>query len=1350
MWVLLAAFCIFLFLLGGCTLLWWLARFLTLVLHPEHKSVAAAKASAAANAEIVQRLRWRLENDQAAGKLSPEICEQLRAYLDESEREAPQPGQAAGHAAGVSSAGQTVRPLAAVAAAPSAPPSLFARMAGRISHRLLDPEAVRALQSFGVIIVFAGVVAFVQSQVWTGASALLRTGLLIAAMSMCHVVGYVLCRWTTLRATGLIFLLAGELSLLYTSDASLSMGVWRISPLALWSVTAGLLSLAAYVYAQSLREWAFYPLALLAALACWGLCVSLCGVPLILLPASYVPVFLLTGVLEGKDAAHTQARWWLGALWRFGAPLLACGILVLFFRYARSAILDQYAWHATAILVLAAGLLTQASVLAHFLGAILILSAPALYAHAAGWSAAEWPAVLVVPGALLVVFEWLLEKRASSSVGQRLIALRESGAIAAVCGGALAVACRYGGASAPLLASLGALAVSVRCALGLGRAAYTWLMVGALALACVTACDRLLWDATHWPLLWLSVSMLAELARSQLRAREKLTAVAGVLAGRAVDALAVLSGCALVALMPALYSFDMGAAIQPQGILVAGWLALAAYPLLTSLTRHDSLRRAIGLSVLSPVFVTVLYGLGWKPDDVAMLVAGLAVLVCATDVAWRRVTNENATPTPLTVWLAPAVVGAHALFLLVHAASATPQRAAAGFALLAAAGVVVSCRLRAQQQSVRAAVAETIALLLLGASASAILPEFGFADGGPHKIVIVIALLLLAAGPLGNLCALLLRQDSSKEDHPFNGPRDWAGLLLSLLYLLLLLRWWLSRGEIPAAITAAWIGGLAPLFIALRHRTQLKRGVSALTVAWAGGVFLSGLFALLAIGAVAHAGFWTSTCPDDLRLSCAAFFGGVLLLSIVVGVWTRAALTPITGLVSTLVLIATACGRFGVPMQYFALCCVVLAWAGQRLVGILDRRGAEESGAMRMTRVISFLTASLGGFSALLLACGIFVWPTEPVQTAACISAGLLSLWYWPSREAVLSERRIRAQAFGACLLAALALCFALRGAGYGLTVLGPALATAGLALVLARGWVRKLDGEGAARRSGVTAATCAVALASFVCASLQKSEGVESYCAAVLLLTLLCWSLTVQFRQEQSVARGLWAGEAAGWMMLVFGASALTASRGWQQPVAWPLFGAGFVIVGKIAEAAARRFNKETLGAPPFLETRNFAAFSITALGLLAASFRIGSGDVLWPTLAGASALATYGSVSRWSMNDSVNKNAQWTCAMLAYAILAPLTWLILVHARAYPLLSFVALAPVLTVAARLVGAQPAHHAFALRWGARFVLLTTLVLACLRWCQLSAFVFCVVLLAVMFGDGAVATRCQWGEIGLS
>ncbi|MBI3830625.1 MAG: hypothetical protein HY291_13980 [Planctomycetes bacterium] len=983
----------------------------------------------------------------------------------------------------------------------SSVPALPAVPKKTLAERLFTPENVRILQSLGIGIIFISAVAFVKMNMWEGSSAWQQMSILLAGTALCSGVGYALRRWTSLRITGLGFLILGQLSIVLDTYAALVhqghglAPIYPWAPSSLWMISMLLFTGSAWWQARKLDEALFEAFTFFGGMAAYGAGAIFMGVTGAagerwwMLPAAYVPVLAGCGILaEGlrarsavpeTDARHSARLstggwrrwtlwWWMDSAWRMGAGLLAFLVPAAAVYSGRADLAAQFGWHAAAIFALGAGMLIESrrrgTILSAHLGSALLLALAPLYAFAFAWPLEQWCVAFALPGAVLALLAISYRRvclDGTEGVGPERMKETVTALLAA-----------WGGSAT----TFGAVwAVSARCLDSLSAAHAAWTAGALLAMGLALALlERSAWGV--WQ-SWFGAAFMSWTAFDAWNISFEWWPAAGF-----ALALVWYVFWKYAAPEPALArhgrnSADLYACGPVLGLLgleiirwtlpptsldssCAGWGALALYLAATAAMDRNGREARAGLAAvaLSPLLASALYWSGLPLEAAAPWLAllSLGVQACAWLVFGKSERLRDAVGSGALAILSHAVI-----LGIVQSHGGAHDAAALSLALsgLSMALAAILQRRREHPDLKWALLAEFASLGLFA----------GAGWNGAQWLEVTgrawpMALSLLAAGALllsmlGEALSPAAWPGSSTDERPFRTSGAVAALLLAFFAGLKLLGAMVVPAHglglfhiAPELLDATWAAALVPLFLCLRPEMDVQRRGQATITSLLGSI-LAGLLFLLASIEALFAEFWLASCPPDLRAACALFFVVTLLGSVAAGWLQRRAVAPVAGALAVLGLFGCAYGAWPLPPESFGLACVLSA-CGLSALGEWARREGRHPGQAAAFVLAAGAAGSLGAGHLIY---GLAVWPAGAGHTYALAAWVLLAagLWRASGNE---NGKHSSVAAWAASCAAVLGGCHALRWAGLDYSQFGPGLIGSVLLLLLAREFVLRAD----------------------------------------------------------------------------------------------------------------------------------------------------------------------------------------------------------------------------------------------------------------------------------------------------
>lgn len=525
------------------------------------------------------------------------------------------------------------------------------------TERLFTPENIRILQSLGIGIIFISAVAFVRGQMWDAAGPWEQLGLLLGGTLFCGLAGFALHRWTSLRITGLGFLLLGHLSLLLDTYAAVltpagGTALYPFTAASLWTAMFAAFAGSSLWHARKLKEPLFEAFAVFGALCSWGSAAYWFGLPWALMPAAFVPALLLCAfgarmlASGGAPVRRWSVAWWLGAVWDVGGLLLALAL-------PAAAVLDvnlkldaHLPLHLAAVLAMAFALLARSwraagsgasgdGPLGRVDAAALLLLAPVplvFFARGVEWY--EYLTAFALPAAVLGGVALAL-RRALAGIGAARASLIERlghwglGVVLFAVPFALLVA--VDGAMTPAQA---ALPVGAALAVTLFAAVFDrqeWAAAAATVLAAVFSGLLLVEHraaSEAWPSVWLGGALFLQAAWALLDSRApKFAGESPAMGMFSADVWALLAAGLLVAQNPSVPLGLAAKAASPE--LLHGWLALLGYAASAALVRRGNARWSVVFYAGVPALLGLTgcaYGLWkWPAESFPLACSGLAL-----------------------------------------------------------------------------------------------------------------------------------------------------------------------------------------------------------------------------------------------------------------------------------------------------------------------------------------------------------------------------------------------------------------------------------------------------------------------------------------------------------------------------------------------------------------------------------------------------------------------------------------------------------------------------------------------------------------------------------------------------
>jgi len=1246
---------------------------------------------------------------------------------------------------------------------PNPPPAPTPAPKRTLAERLFTPENVRILQSLGIGIIFISAVAFVKMNMWEGSSAWQQMGLLLAGTVFCSAVGYSLRRFTSLRITGLGFLILGQLSIVLDTYAALvhqgpgSAPIYPWPPSSLWFVSMLLFTASSWWQARKLDEALFYAFTFFGGLAAYGSAVIFSGITgdagerWWMLPAAYVPALTACGIFAGWKRSRGEhfalgasgwrrwtLWWWMESAWSLGAGVLAFLVPMAAIFSGRAELAQLLGWHIVALLLLASGMLFDShrrnSSIGAGLSASLLLAIAPLFAYAQAWPLEEYCVALALPGALLALGSLAIRRWIDQRAEKVYAPISVYGLCASTVGAVWALGAwvtgHLGDAQAAWCAA-GLAAVGLAIALLEGASWAAWLgTLGAAFLAST------LTQAAGLPMEWSSVAWLG-LALCihlpwALAAGRHPAAKAGA---RSADLLAY--SAAFTLLVMAFTQWNLSHSLHLSVCWGSGLFALYLGASAALNRGAREVRAGLCAAALAPFMASIFYHMGLPPESLPVWLVLLSIAIqLVGQFAWGR---QQKLADAICLGACASLLHGVALALW-QADQGLRAAAAISLALAAISLALQALRLRRRESLLEGWVlgAECLALGALagaGWNAAHLLDLPG--DHWPLVLSFLAAALLLVS-MLAEALDFGPHKQRAGALPPFHFAGGLAALALSVgagFELLGLLFgkhgcFFEATRHAPLVLSSLWAGALAPLFIAMRGDTSSKRREHSAWLAHAGLITAFALLGL-ALFQTLFAKFWLANCPADLRAACALFFGVALLGSSALGWLKRRALAPVTGTLALFGLIGCAYGAWALPQESFGLVCVltagVLSAAGEWLL----RRGEPRQAQARAfaTLAPAFVLLGVGQ-----LAYGLVTWAPGAQQVYGLVAWSLLALGC-ARKSGNLTGRTAGVAAFSASAAAVLAGCHALRCAGLGFADFGPGLAGAALILLPLReavaraGQAEELDRR--ARAAGLLSTALLSAGAALALACWGQVLGhLWTWSATLLLEAAFTAALSVLVRREKTRPEGaaLLALELCAWTFLSAGVYNGIHAGDWLElvgPVQCELFAGLVVLLGFACEALAGALipvERRTQAPVAFLESRHLAAAVIALGGVVCAfvanrPFELPALQATWGALFSAGLLAAYASMAEWSATESTRRRGRSGAALAAYVVLIPAGYLCLLKAHStgsdWGALWFLALAPFQLLAAHALNReQYAAQSALARWGAALVSLGSVVLA--------------------------------------
>jgi len=1209
------------------------------------------------------------------------------------------------------------------------------------AERLFTPENVRILQSLGIGIIFISAIALVRNQMWSGATNLERLGILIGGTAICYGVGSLLYKWTSLRITGLGFLILGHLAMILDAYAALILPdtgqrLYPYSPASLWACTFMLFTATAYVHARYLKEPLFDAFTLFGGLAAWASCGCWAEISPALIPATFVPAILIARGLasgmrfsrertdgqilssprdESQQLRRWSLEWWLKCCWLVGSHVLAAVLIgaavfasfLLSANAAQNELAMRFSCHAAALAGLGMAMLAQndSGIGTTYAGSLLLLVIAPFAAYAFNWPLEWMQLALSAPGAALVLAALGIRRAFSgdeSGPRMRCNAASDLALVATMLGALLALAF-YLDVGSPLVlwTTLCATVASVTYALARRLPLGAWLSTAAAGLLALAIAQKLGSSSNSVPLALLGIAALLRLLW-HVASRRELLAQTARHGGASADVLALFAGLRVFTLSTAVLGFGLP---LPDSSLACGWLAASAYVLISSLLERKESRRSIALGLLSPALACTLYAHGISFGAAAPFVALLALAVFATESWWNRAAAQRATILPGTI-----VVGCHALCLSAFQyATGQNESAAIAFAFLAALGVGASLQMRLFKMS-GVVWFESASLGLVSLACLNMCAQLGVSGGAwPAALILLAALIVLLALAAESLAGLMLQAlhagdaPSVPSGDELQRPFHVAGEAMALLLSTISLEHLVVHGAQQPNVWYVVNGGLAALLMAfLAIRPALTRRGEP--VAPAGGALsviagiLSAIFFIIAFGHAIGANFWLQTCTPSERNACAIFFAATLSASVLAGGWLRRAFSPVTGMLAMLGLAGCAYGALHLPVESFGLACAILAVFGTCLS--LRLRKCEALLRSGLLAATEFSTGSVALSAAFFMATGLCSWSPGALHAysvaAWLVLAGIATL----GAPGGLSAWRT----FFAAIAAGFAACHVMRWMGLDFVQFGPALSACALLTLAVREMTflaprdledsQAQDGGTSAAGAGLLLASAPLALLGFGAGAYGAWFGHEwEWCATLAECALYFAVLTVTLRRFATRDRVLVLGiELGAWLLGALAVNVAAHASGLEiTGVAWALLGAISTALGMAAESVAGALlwsERHSRTPTPFLESRHIAAAGLALFGVAQVIF-VGAPldhahcDATWRALFGAAVIAIYLSMSAWSTSSTWREPGRAFASFAAYIVLIPATYLCFLKAHStgspWAALWFMLLAPVM-----------------------------------------------------------------------
>lgn len=1140
--------------------------------------------------------------------------------------------------------------------APVQPPAQLKRS---IEERLFTPENVRILQSLGIGIIFISAVAFVKMNMWEGAELWQQLALLLGGTAACTAAGYALRCWTSLRITGLGFLILGQLAIVLDTYAALvNQGtglppLYPWAPSSLWMFSMLVFSASAWWHARTLREPLFDAFTFFGGMAVYGSAAVFFGITGAagerwwLLPAAYVPALALCawlaawiktralalgcdsgrgcrktdGCLQASGWRRWTLWWWMDAAWHVGAGVLVVILPPLALWPGRTHLGDEFIWHAAALFTLGAGLLVTALRSGNTgyarLSALALLSITPLLACAQHWPWQQWCLAWSPSGAALLLASQLLDNRLRAQPLARdpLQTLQGIGTAGLALGAGWALLCWAGfdlPASYAAWSSGALLACGLTLALLDGKPSGAWLATCGTGFSMALAADALTLPVAWWPALGLAGALALQGAWRLVRNHTSV-------AEQGRQAADLLACCATLLLAQQTMAALAGAAWHGHG-LPSGWLVFAGYMLAIAAVHKDAhvLRVSTGIGALGPALATWLYTQGFTLCVPAPWLAGLAALVQVT--AWLLYgtgTPDAATNTRRNAWCLGAgeLLLQGAVLALVLSAQDRHGDAAVAFAVALLAAVPLALRLRQADHPDNAwiVLAELAAMgLYAGAGIHAAYALGVTEPAWPLALSLLGAVALLFPMLIQALTHGFKTVDVSSS-LPFASLAPGVALFCGFIGTMQVLGQMTLPTDRVVLLYATWGTALLPALLALRSWGQQHNPT------WyclPGGALAVSL-AVLAVAQALWSEFWLATCTPDMRGACASFFGILFLASLLAWLRRRLAFAPFTGIGAMLGLIGCAYGAWTVPPESFGLACVALAAASSFLGAWLRRHES------CVSQAVAFEAAGLAVnvLGAIHLIQGLWNWPSGPTHFWAMAAWAILAHAAWRTAWNESKPHLNGAAAWAAGCACVLALCHTLRGLGWDWVQFGPILAGAALLLQAAREVAHTHSLVPASlpqddstpksaihRGAGTQLAVVTTAMASFMLGLTGWASGyVWSWAGTLELeaLLLAAWAVLARRQQARTSPAGLMLLELGAWSLAVIGLCfGLTAGGlAWLiTPPTLVLAAAGCLLWGMLCEALAGAvlLSDARLCTPrPFLESRHITSIALFAAGV-------------------------------------------------------------------------------------------------------------------------------------------------------
>lgn len=1234
-------------------------------------------------------------------------------------------------------------------AASVAPPTVCAKPIARpapvpqklLAERLFTPENVRILQSLGIGLIFFSAVAYVRTQMWEGASALTQMALLLGGTVLCLGIGFAVRRWTELRITGLGFLILGHLSIVLDACAVMTptgpgtTALYPFHPGSLWMLSLALFAASSYWHARLLNEPLFDAFAFFGVLAAWGAGAHWIGAEPWHLAAAFVPVVLACRFIPPLLSENTgplqrwRFPWWMQSAWELGTPLLLIIELGTVTLTDPQTLTPELWLHLAAIVILGVaalwdGYASKRKWMTHW-GAASLLAVWPLAAFVHQGALCELPMTLAIPAAALAWIALLFEQKTEPARTKAWSVLCAWGTFA-VFGAALSATMARmvtTGAALSTTWSAGALlAVGVGLVFLRASSFGAWLTVAGGALLSAMLLDLTSAGLEWMPVLWLSLAMLG--ATLAARFKDRPLAVA------AREQLDVLASGALIGGI--FFWLTAPHAVWTSATATTGlhgpapvyqfitWTVLAAYAWMTSFIWSAPWRRAAGVILTGPGLLYGLSALGLYSISPAVLTVALAVLAWLAVEGLNR--REDDPELLMGGWIGTGVLLIQAFGLSLFHLTQGWHATLAGD-LLALGGVMVVLAIRSRRACAETAWCVTLEGLALGFLAgTALSAAVGWNLTSPEWVQ-------LLAGLSGGVLLLALAGERLVADAEETQPFRTAGEIVALLLSATGLGW--EAVHPSGALHVLWLPALPMIFVAVREFRAGKAGtkLSTYRLTTIAAFIQLTITVVCGVGMTIQQSFWSSGLAASARTECILFYGLLMLLGLLSGIFLRSVAAPVLGGVAALALSACAYGgwklsyeTFGLPVMITAVTLVALgAWLRQHFSEQRDGQG----------RAAGIMGALAGLFGALYLLEVLAGGPKNELQIASVFSwlLAAVTLWY-------VGRRRLPfVCGLGGATALMLAGMHAMRWGGIEFTAFGPAIGAFALVLIGLREVAEFFDTpEGTkpvalrGRPGGLLiAAWCAILLAGFFGFAGLLDERPWHWVLTLGEGAFFLGALTILSRRRaaEMPAVLLFFVELAMWatalMALGFGlANAGCGSL--LHGALWAGVGALVLLVGMMLESIAGGILGPAAHAKmpgAFLESRHVAAAGCALLALLTAmsDFQRAGLPGIWQACLGATLLAVYGSLCRPSVSPNVTRVARYGAGAAAYLILLPAGYLAFLASQStgssWGALSFMALAPALMgVAWLLEKEREPEQSLLAQWGALLVNAGALVLA--------------------------------------